>query len=73
MSEFLEKLSFESKGKITKTADGKFSFEIELNILPMDDLLTAQGPKFETAQDAAMKLASVYGQKLHDLLMKYEP
>ena len=51
-----------STGWVTKSEAG-FSFQMTLHILPTDDLLTADGPVFKTAEEAATALLKVYGQE----------
>lgn len=67
------RFNFESKGWILMLEGGKWSYKVRLHILPIDDTLEAQGEIFNSAMEAVTALASVYGQKINDLLEGYEP
>lgn len=71
-SDIFEDLRFTSKGKVVKRGD-KYNAYIELHIEPTDDVLTAEGPVYPDAKNAAISLAKIYGQRLQDLIKEYEP
>lgn len=57
-----------STGQVWPLKDGGWTYRIELNMLPMDECLFADGPKFKTAKDASLALLKVYGQTSGTLL-----
>lgn len=66
-----ENLKFSSTGWVVKKKDGTFSYKVRLHILPFDDVLEAEGENFNLAINAAARLASIYGQKMDDLIKEH--
>lgn len=59
-----------SVGQVWSVKGGGWTYVIELKMLPMEDCLSAEGPVFKTAKEAAFALLKVYGQTSDTLLHK---
>lgn len=61
--DIMDKAKCVSSGQVIRKPNGKWSYKMELHILPMDDVHLADGPEFNSAIEAADALFKVFGSE----------